>query len=134
MAHNPTSNLKLASGLADVVGMLEAGIAVGIGTDGQASNNDQDMFEEMRLAALLPKGIRLDPTAVPARQAFAMATIGGARALGLDEIIGSLEVGKRADIAVLDLDRVHNVPTLTFRPTMSIRNWSMQPRPTMCST
>ena len=110
VAHNPTSNLKLASGLADVVGMQEAGIAVGIGTDGQASNNDQDMFQEMHLAALLPKGVRMDPTAVPARQAFAMATIGGARALGMDGIIGSLEVGKRADIAVLELDRAHNVP------------------------
>jgi 5-methylthioadenosine/S-adenosylhomocysteine deaminase len=110
VAHNPTSNLKLASGLADVVGMLNAGVTVGIGTDGQASNNDQDMFEEMRLAALLPKGITKDPTAMPAREAFAMATIGGARALGLDEITGSLEVGKRADITVLRLDCVHNVP------------------------
>jgi 5-methylthioadenosine/S-adenosylhomocysteine deaminase len=110
VAHNPTSNLKLASGLVDVVSMLEAGLDVGIGTDGQASNNDQDLFQEMHLAALLPKGIRLDPTALPAREAFAMATIGGARALGLDQIIGSLEVGKRADISVLELDRVHNVP------------------------
>jgi len=116
VAHNPTSNLKLASGLADVVSMLEAGIAVGIGTDGQASNNDQDMFQEMHLAALLPKGIRMDPTAVPARQAFAMATIGGARALGMDGIIGSLEVGKRADIAVLRLDCTHNVPRYDLSP------------------
>ena len=68
------------------------------------------MFEEMRLAALLQKGIRLDPTVLPARQAFELATIGGARVLGLDQITGSLEVGKRADIAVLALDRVHNVP------------------------
>ena len=116
VAHNPTSNLKLASGLADVVGMLEDGIAVGIGTDGQASNNDQDMFQEMHLAALLPKGIRQDPTAVPARQAFAMATIGGAKALGMDEIIGSLEVGKRADIVVLELDCAHNVPRYDLSP------------------
>jgi 5-methylthioadenosine/S-adenosylhomocysteine deaminase len=110
VAHNPTSNLKLASGLVDVVEMLEAGLDVGLGTDGQASNNDQDLLQEMHLAALLPKGIRLDPTALPAREAFAMATIGGARALGMDEIIGSLEVGKRADITVLELDRLHNVP------------------------
>jgi 5-methylthioadenosine/S-adenosylhomocysteine deaminase len=110
VAHNPTSNLKLASGLADVVTMLEAGLDVGIGTDGQASNNDQDLLQEIHLAALLPKGIRLDPTAMPAREAFAMATIGGARALGMSEIIGSLEVGKRADITVLELDRVHNIP------------------------
>jgi 5-methylthioadenosine/S-adenosylhomocysteine deaminase len=110
VAHNPTSNLKLASGLADVVDMLEAGISVGIGTDGQASNNDQDMFQEMHLAALLPKGTRMDPTVLPARQAFAMATIGGARALGMDGIIGSLEQGKRADITILRLDCTHNVP------------------------
>jgi 5-methylthioadenosine/S-adenosylhomocysteine deaminase len=110
MAHCPTSNLKLASGVADVVALLQAGVEVSIGTDGQASNNDQDMFEEMRLAALLPKGIRLDPTAMPARKAFELATIGGARVLGLDQITGSLEVGKRADIAVLALDCVHNVP------------------------
>jgi 5-methylthioadenosine/S-adenosylhomocysteine deaminase len=116
VAHNPTSNLKLASGLADVVGMLEAGIAVGIGTDGQASNNDQDMFQEMHLAALLPKGVRMDPTVVPARQAFAMATIGGARALGMNEIIGSLEVGKRADVVILELDCAHNVPRYDLSP------------------
>jgi 5-methylthioadenosine/S-adenosylhomocysteine deaminase len=116
VAHNPTSNLKLASGLADVQGMLEAGIAVGIGTDGQASNNDQDMFQEMHLAALLPKGIRQDPTAVPARAAFAMATIGGARALGMDKLIGSLEVGKRADITILQLDCTHNVPRYDLSP------------------
>ncbi|HSJ57290.1 MAG TPA: amidohydrolase, partial [Anaerolineae bacterium] len=108
IAHNPTSNLKLASGIADVVGMLGAGLAVGIGTDGQASNNDLDMFEETRLAALLPKGITLDPTALPARQAFAMATSIGARALGLGDRIGSLEVGKRADVTVVNLHAVHN--------------------------
>lgn len=116
VAHNPTSNLKLASGLADIVGMLEAGITVAIGTDGQASNNDQDMFEETRLAALLPKGITQNPTAVPARQAFAMATIDGARALGLDQVVGSLEVGKRADVTVLELDLVHNVPHFDLSP------------------
>jgi 5-methylthioadenosine/S-adenosylhomocysteine deaminase len=116
VAHNPTSNLKLASGLADVVAMQEAGIAVGIGTDGQASNNNQDMFEEMHLAALLPKGITLDPTALPARKAFAMATIDGARALGLQDHIGSLEVGKKADLAVLRLDPVHNVPSFDLSP------------------
>ncbi len=116
VAHNPTSNLKLASGLADVVGMLADGVAVALGTDGQASNNDQDLFEEMRLAALLPKGINQDPTALPARKAFALATCDGARALGLEGIIGSLEVGKRADIAVLRLDCVHNVPRFDLSP------------------
>jgi 5-methylthioadenosine/S-adenosylhomocysteine deaminase len=116
VAHNPTSNLKLASGVAHVVEMRKAGLAVGIGTDGQASNNDQDLFEEMRLAALLPKGISLDPTVLPARDAFAMATIDGARALGMDGIIGSLEVGKRADIAIVTLDCVHNVPHFDLSP------------------
>ena len=111
VAHCPTSNLKLASGVADVVALVQAGVGVSIGTDGQASNNDQDMFEEMRLAALLPKGVRLDPTAMPARKAFELATIGGARVLGLDQITGSLEVGKQADIAVLALDCAHNVPS-----------------------
>lgn len=110
IVHNPTSNLKLASGVADLVGLLEDGLSVGIGTDGQASNNDQDLFEEVRLAALLPKGFHLDPTAVPAQQAFALATIGGAKALGMEDLIGSLEVGKRADVTILTLDSLHNVP------------------------
>ncbi len=114
--HNPTSNLKLASGLADVVGMIDAGMTVALGTDGQASNNDQDVWEEMRLAALLAKGIAQDPTALPARQAFAMATLEGARVLGLDGIIGSLEPGKRADVVILSLDPVHNVPSFRLSP------------------
>ncbi|MGD8623402.1 MAG: amidohydrolase family protein [Anaerolineae bacterium] len=116
VAHNPTSNLKLASGLADVVGILEAGVAVGIGTDGQASNNDQDLFEEMRLAALLPKGITQDPTVLPARQALEMATCLGAQALGLDHLVGSLEAGKRADVTVVRLDAMHNVPRFELSP------------------
>jgi len=113
VAHNPTSNLKLASGFAPVVRMLELGLNVGIGTDGPASNNDLDMWEEMRLAALLAKGVTSNPTALPARQALALATIGGARALHLGELVGSLEPGKRADIAVVDLRRVHNTPKFT---------------------
>jgi 5-methylthioadenosine/S-adenosylhomocysteine deaminase len=116
VVHNPTSNLKLASGIAPVVRMLELGLNVGIGTDGPASNNDLDMWEEMRLAALLAKGATSDPTALPARQALAMATIGGARALHLDELIGSLEPGKRADIAVVDLHSVHNMPQFRRDP------------------
>ena len=116
VAHNPTSNLKLASGIAPVTQMLELGLDVGIGTDGPASNNDMDMWEEMRLAALLAKGATLDPTALPARQALAMATIGGARALHLDELVGSLEVGKRADITVVDMRGVHTTPKFTRDP------------------
>ena len=110
VSHNPTSNLKLASGFAPVVPMLELGLNVGLGTDGPASNNDLDMWEEMRLAALLAKGVTSDPTALPARQALSMATIGGARALHVSDSIGSLEPGKRADVVVVDLCRIHNTP------------------------
>jgi len=110
VAHNPTSNLKLGAGIAPVARMLELGVTVGIGTDGAASNNDLDMFEEMRLAALLAKGHGGDPTAVPAREAVLMATRMGAAALHLDHLTGSLEPGKRADLIVLDLAPLHNVP------------------------
>ncbi|MEA3338748.1 MAG: amidohydrolase [Chloroflexota bacterium] len=116
VAHNPTSNLKLASGFAPVARMLELGLNVGIGTDGPASNNDLDMWEEMRLAALLAKGSTSDPTALPARQAMAMATIGGARALHADDAIGSLEPGKRADVAVVDLGGIHITPRFARDP------------------
>ena len=116
VAHNPTSNLKLGSGVAPVAKMLELGVAVGIGTDGPASNNDLDMFEEMRLAALLAKGISGDPTALPAREALAMATRIGARAMHLGDITGSLEPGKRADLIVVDLDQTHNVPRFDRDP------------------
>ncbi len=116
VAHNPTSNLKLGAGIAPVARMLELGLDVGIGTDGPASNNDLDMFEEMRLAALLAKGSSGDPTAVPARDALSMATRLGARAMHLDHLTGSLEPGKRADLAVVDLDRLHNVPAFDRDP------------------
>jgi 5-methylthioadenosine/S-adenosylhomocysteine deaminase len=116
VAHNPTSNLKLASGFAPVERMRQMGLSVGIGTDGPASNNDLDMWEEMRLAALLAKGVTSDPTALPAREALAMATIGGARALHLDDVIGSLEPGKQADIAVIDLQGVHTTPKFARDP------------------
>jgi len=116
VAHNPTSNLKLGAGIAPVAKMLELGVDVGIGTDGAASNNDLDMFEEMRLAALLAKGSGGDPTALPARDALAMATRVGARAVHLDHLTGSLEPGKRADLIVVDLDRLHNVPAFDRDP------------------
>jgi 5-methylthioadenosine/S-adenosylhomocysteine deaminase len=116
VAHNPTSNLKLGAGVAPVVKMLELGVDVGIGTDGPASNNDLDMFEEVRLAALLAKGSGGDPTALPARDALAMATRSGARAIHLDHLTGSLEPGKRADLIVVDLDRLHNVPAFERDP------------------
>ena len=116
VAHNPTSNLKLAAGVAPVAKMLELGVNVGIGTDGAASNNDLDMFEETRLAALLAKGIGGDPTALPARTALAMATRIGAAALHMDGDIGSLQPGRRADLIVLDLDRLHNLPAFGHDP------------------
>src|SRR5882672_11304769 len=116
VAHNPTSNLKLGAGVAPVARMLELGLDVGIGTDGPASNNDLDMFEEMRLAALLAKGTSGDPTALPARDALSMATRLGARAMHLDHLTGSLEPGKRADLIVVDLDQLHNVPAFDRDP------------------
>jgi 5-methylthioadenosine/S-adenosylhomocysteine deaminase len=116
VAHNPTSNLKLGSGVAPVTRMLELGLDVGIGTDGPASNNDLDMFEETRLAALLAKGMGGDPTALPARDALAMATRNGARALHIGHLTGSLEAGKRADLIVLDVDALHNAPAFARDP------------------
>jgi 5-methylthioadenosine/S-adenosylhomocysteine deaminase len=110
VAHNPTSNLKLGSGVAPVAKMIELGVNVGIGTDGPASNNDLDMFEETRLAALVAKGISGDPTAIPARTALAMATRLGARAMHLGDLTGSLEPGKRADLIVVGLDQSHATP------------------------
>ena len=110
VAHNPSSNLKLASGIAPVVKMLDNGLNVGIGTDGPASNNDLDMFEEIRLASFLAKGSSGNPTALPARQAIAMGTRLGARALYIGNISGSLEPGKRADLILVDLSPVHNSP------------------------
>lgn len=110
VAHNPSSNLKLASGAAPVKKMLDLQVKVGIGTDGPASNNDLDMFEEMRLASFLAKLQTGDPTAVPARSVVFMATRGGAQALHIADLTGSLTVGKRADLILIDADPVHNMP------------------------
>lgn len=111
VAHCPSSNMKLASGVAPVVRMLSLGINVGLGPDGPAgSNNDLNLFEEMDLAAKLAKVTALDPTVLPAATALEMATIRGARALGLDKEIGSLEPGKRADMIMVRLDRPNAVP------------------------
>lgn len=108
--HCPSSNMKLASGFARVPDLLAAGAVVGLGTDGAASNNNLDMIEEARMAALIHKGYRADPTAVTARQAFDMATMGSARALGLADRVGSLEVGKRADCVLVNLSGAHVQP------------------------
>ncbi|MDQ7827536.1 MAG: amidohydrolase [Armatimonadota bacterium] len=103
VSHNPTSNMYLAAGVAPVPQMLLAGIPVGLATDGPASNNNQNMIEALKFAALLHKVHTGDPTAITVEQVFEMATLGAARALGLEGEVGSLEVGKRADIAVADL-------------------------------
>jgi len=110
VAHNPSSNLKLASGFAPIIEMLETGLQIGIGTDGTASNNDLDMFEEIRLASFIAKTVTSDPTALPARKALEMATRMGAKALHIDHLTGSLEPGKRADLIAIDQDRTHNIP------------------------
>jgi 5-methylthioadenosine/S-adenosylhomocysteine deaminase len=110
VSHNPSSNLKLASGFAPVQKMLDVGLNVGIGTDGPASNNDLDMFEEIRLAAFVAKAVSNNPTALPAPRALSMGTRLGARALHLGPITGSLEVGKRADLILVDLSPLHNSP------------------------
>jgi len=109
--HNPTSNMKIASGIAPIAQMLAAGVRVGLGTDGAASNNDLDMWEEMRLASLLQKVDRMDPEVMSATTVLTMATRGGATAIGLADIIGSLEAGKRADVIQVAFDDVHHVPT-----------------------
>ena len=109
VAHCPSSNLKLASGIARVADMLRAGVNVAIGTDGPASNNDLDLFGEAQLAAMVQKGITGNPSVLPANEVFAMLTCNGARAVGLGDRTGSLEAGKLADVMVLDL----NSPNLT---------------------
>jgi 5-methylthioadenosine/S-adenosylhomocysteine deaminase len=108
--HNPQSNMKLASGVAPVPQMLRAGVAVGLGTDGAASNNDLDMWEEMDTAAKLHKLTSFDPKVLTAEEALSLATINGARALHMDSDIGSLETGKRADIVIVDLDALNQTP------------------------
>lgn len=117
VAHNPSSNLKLASGFAPTKKMVELGLNVGIGTDGPASNNDLDMFEETRLAAFLAKSVSNDPTALPAETALAMATRLGAKALHLGHLTGSIEVGKMADVILVDLSPLHNAPRFRRDPS-----------------
>lgn len=110
IAHNPGSNLKLASGIAPVTELLTAGITMGLGTDGAASNNNLDMLEEMRLAALIHKAAKFNPLAVPAVEAYKMATEYGAKALGLENTVGKLEVGYKADIVLFDMNKLHWYP------------------------
>ena len=116
--HCPESNLKLASGFCPVAKCLDAGINVGLGTDSAASNNDLDMFGEMRTAALLAKGVSGDASAVPAMTALKMATINGAKALGIEHLTGSLAIGKAADVIAIDLDQLETQPL--FEPVSQI--------------
>lgn len=109
--HNPTSNMKISSGISPVVDMLNAGVKLGLGTDGAASNNDLDMWEEMRLASFLQKVATMDPTALSANAVLRMATSGGAEAIGLRDKVGALEVGMRADVIQVSFDDVHFIPT-----------------------
>jgi 5-methylthioadenosine/S-adenosylhomocysteine deaminase len=108
--HVPVSNMKLASGIAKVKDLINSSINVCLGTDGPASNNTLDMFETMKIAALLQKIAYMDPTVLPAYDVLKMATINGAKALGLSEKVGTIEVGKRADIVLLDLSKPHLTP------------------------
>ena len=114
VVHCPQSNMKLASGIAPVAKMLQAGIVVALGTDSAASNNTLDMFREMKTAALLAKVNSLDATVLPAKQVFQMATINGAKVLGLEKEIGSIEVGKSADLAIIDFNKPHLRPVYDY--------------------
>jgi len=116
LSHNPTSNMKLASGISPVSKLIDAGVNMSLGTDGAASNNNLDMIEEMKIAALLQKVNNMDSTVLPSKKVFEMATIGGARALGLQDEIGTIEVGKKADLVLLDMNTPHLTP---FRHPMS---------------
>jgi 5-methylthioadenosine/S-adenosylhomocysteine deaminase len=110
VVHNPESNMKLASGVAAVSTMIKKGVIVGLGTDGCASNNNLDMFQEMDTAAKLEKSARLDPTVMSARTVIRMATCDGAKVLGLDSQVGTIEVGKKADLCILDMNKPHLIP------------------------
>lgn len=118
IVHCPSSNTKLASGICRVPDLLQAGVNVTLGTDGAPCNNTCDMIQEMRLAGILHKVTRMDPTAVPAETVLETATINGAKALGLADSIGSIEVGKKADFVVLDMRAVHLQPW--FNPVSAV--------------
>jgi cytosine/adenosine deaminase-related metal-dependent hydrolase len=116
VAHCPSSNLKLASGIAKVPELLRAGADVGLGCDGAPCNNSYDMIREMKLAAVIQKGRLLNPTVMPAITVLEMATVGGARAMGMGSELGSIELGKKADLVFIDLRKPHLTP---FRDVVS---------------
>jgi cytosine/adenosine deaminase-related metal-dependent hydrolase len=110
VAHCPSSNLKLASGIPKIPELIEAGANVGLGCDGAPCNNSYDMIREMKLAAVIQKARLLDPLSMPATTVLEMATVNGARAMGMESIVGSIEAGKRADLVLIDLRKPHLVP------------------------
>ncbi len=120
IAHCPSSNLKLASGIAKVPELLEMGVNVSVAADGAPCNNNLSMFTEMRHAALIQKVRLLSPTALPAQQVFEMATLGGAKTMGMEKKLGSLEPGKKADIALVDLKKVHTSPGINRDPVSQL--------------
>jgi len=110
VSYNPVANMKLAQGTARIKDLMDLGVTVGVGTDGPASNNNLDMFQSLKVAALLQKQFYKDPTVLPAQTVLKMATIDGAKALGLEKTVGSLEVGKKADVILLDFKKPHLTP------------------------
>lgn len=118
VAHCPTSNAKLASGICRVPDLQRAGVNIGVGTDGAPCNNTCDLLQEMKLAGIIHKSISYEPTAVPAEDVLEMATIRGAKAVGLEDRIGSLEVGKRADFVAIDMRKIHSQPW--FNPVSAV--------------
>lgn len=118
VAHCPTSNAKLASGICRVPDLQQAGVNIGLGTDGAPCNNTCDLLQEMKLAAIIHKSISYEPTAVPAESVLEMATINGAKALGLDDRVGSLEVGKKADFVAIDVRGIRSQPW--FNPASAV--------------
>jgi len=114
VSYNPVANMKIALGVPKIRDLMGFGVVVGIGTDGPASNNDLDMFDDMRVGALLQKVFYMDSTVLPVRSVLRMATVGGARALGLERSVGSLEVGKKADIILIDFGKPHLTPVHDF--------------------
>ncbi|MCF6248620.1 MAG: 5'-deoxyadenosine deaminase [Desulfobacula sp.] len=120
VAHCPSSNLKLASGIAKVPELLKMGVNVSVAADGAPCNNNLSIFTEMRHAALIQKVRLLSPTALPAHQVFEMATLGGAKTIGMEKALGSLEPGKKADIALIDLNKVHTSPGINRNPVSQL--------------
>ncbi len=133
IVHNPSSNLKLASGFAPVSKLLKAGINVALGTDGSSSNNNVNMVEELHIAGILAKAVAQDAKALPAYEIIKMATVNGAKALGIDEITGTLEAGKKADITVIDMGAAHWYPQTDLMAAVAYSMQSSDVRDVICN-